>query len=114
MRGPTLILCAVAFVASSCRMQPQPVQAPDVSPTEFSARIAEEADTVNDDVPWADAARMIQEGKVSLVVQYHSLDVVLTTIDGTHLLTKEPRIGAAKRLVETVDPTGQRIVYGTE
>jgi hypothetical protein len=114
MRGPTLILCAVAFLTGSCRRQPQPVQAPNVAPTESRVQAAEKADTVNGNVPWADAVQMIQDGKVSSVVQYHSLDVILTTIEGTQLKTKEPKIDAAKRLVETVDPTGKRIVYGTE
>jgi len=67
-----------------------------------------------DIIAWSDAVRMIQTGQIKMVVQYHTLDAILTTVEGKQFRTKQPKIDAAKYLLGKVDPTGKKVVYGTE
>ena len=98
-----MLLVSLAMASAGC-------QAKQTEHTTESKRLVVAGDTI----AWADAVQMIQDGKVKSVVQYHTLDAILTTVEGKQIQTKQPKIDEAKRLIDKVDPTGKKIIYGTE
>ena len=68
----------------------------------------------SNEVSWAEAEQMILNGEVAMIFQAHSLEVVLTLKDGSHVLATEPTIDEIFRVVQACGETCADIVMATE
>jgi hypothetical protein len=98
----------------NCATRPSKLDAMKRNDANAQLPATQPAAVSGDTIAWADAVEMIKNGKVRSVVQYHAGDAILTTVDGIQVKTRQPKSGEARRLIEKVDPTGSKIIYGTE
>jgi hypothetical protein len=67
-----------------------------------------------DEVDWETAVEILNTGEVEMVVQLHSLDVMLTMKDGSEIHTVEPTIDAIFDEIERCGEPCSQIALTTE
>jgi len=66
------------------------------------------------EVDWDTAVEILNSGDVEMVAQAHSLDVILTTKDGSYIHTVEPTIDAIFAEIEKCGKPCNQIAVATE
>ena len=66
------------------------------------------------EVDWETAIEILNTGDVEMVAQLHSLEVILTLMDGTEIHTVEPTIDAIFQEVEKCGQPCSQILLATE
>ena len=90
---------------NTAAIQPTTSKLPIASPTIFPTPIP---------ISWPEAEQLVLSGEVVGVGQLHSLDVALTTRDGTIYITIEPHIGEILRVIDRCGEPCEGILVASE
>lgn len=78
------------------------------------ANLPNPRDGASEEVAWSEAVALLEDCRVGMIVQLHSLRVDLTLKDSRKVHTTEPAIDEVFRVYERVQPTCGSIPIATE